>query len=144
MSWVKKRTWLYIFLLLLSTAGLFSYKFIQSTTPSAGAVYQDAPDRVIAGTKARISLRLAVWGPGGPASARYRNIQLLIKSSGDEQWTALRPVRIVDASDGITCLFEFGAPKKSTSALSYRFTFVFDGQQKEVLGKKTIAVVEKQ
>lgn len=139
------RWWLAGLVLLLLPAACAGYLLFQRALPGAGAVYETAPDVVAPGQRASITLRLAVWGaPGtttgpGAAQRRYRQPQLLLSVDGGP-WRALPPAHLAAASDGITCRFDFPVPG-GARRLAYRFRFEFDGQRKEVAGKKTIDVV---
>ena len=110
--------------------------------PGAGATYQDAPDQVAAGGTAQLSLRLAVWGAGGPASARYRDVMLQTHSGDEAQWRAWPPQRVVtDHALGQSFHFELPVPNSPDGWIDYRFTFVFDGRPNTVDGLKRIRIV---
>lgn len=137
--WTRRHAWLWG-ALLLAAAGCYAVlSFMAATVPGAGAAYQEAPDQIEAGDSVGISLRLAVWGAGGAAGGRYRDVRLLVQTDRDAQLTSLRPVRMFEAADGTTYRFEFKVAPEVKS-IDYRFRLMFDNQRKEIPGLKTIAI----
>lgn len=134
----KRHAWVAGALLLLAV-GAAIQTFMSAPAPGAGAAYQQAPDRVRAGAIVAITLRLAVWGAGGAAAGRYRDVRLLARQERVAPWVQLRPLRTSAGADGVTYRFEFVAAP-GARAIDYRFTFIFDGQPKELAGMKTIEV----
>lgn len=109
--------------------------------PGAGAAYLDAPDQVIAGGQAQLTLRLAVWGAGGPASARYRDVLLQTRGDDEAQWRAWPPQRVVfDPATGLSFHFETPVPNSPGGWIDYRYTFVFDGRPNTVDGLKRVRI----
>jgi len=106
--------------------------------PGAGAAYQAAPDRLAAGERGTITLRLATWGAGGAPVERYRDVVLHVRADG-RPWRSVLPSSVTHGADGVTYVFTVQAGQ-GTSALAYRFTFEFDGQPRSVAGMKTIHV----
>lgn len=126
--------------LVAALAGAWFWFAAASFQPGAGAAYQTAPDSVAAGGEAEISLRLAVWGEGGPAAMRYRDVRLSIGAPDAPDWQTLAPSQTLQAADGITYRFVVKAPGAPGAVLAYRFTFVFDGSPSTVEGLKRLAV----
>jgi hypothetical protein len=73
-------------------------------------------------------------------------VKLHTRTSKDADWANWRPTRIdlppqaQDSHPGVTYVFDVKAPDTAGVTLSYRFTFIFDKQKKEVEGMKQIRI----
>lgn len=130
----------------LVALGLLGYCSLRPL-PGAGAAYQEAPDQAVAGRTALLSLRLAVWGKGAPASERYRDVRLHWRLGADlpgaGEWHELLPSRVVNeggSQPGVRYHFTLPVPDAPGQMIGYRFSFVFDGQPNQVEGLKTMRI----
>lgn len=140
--------------ILLALAGLaallalafFGYSSLRPL-PGAGAAYQDAPELAVAGSTARLSLRLATWGAGAAAAARYSDVRLQwrlgaeVENTGE--WRELVASQVVDEGGpqpGVSHHFTLAVPDAPGQLIHYRFRFVFDGQRQQIEGIKTIRI----
>jgi len=112
--------------------------------PGAGAAYQTAPDEVSAGQAARITLRLRVWGSGGPARGRYEAVSLQWRSGAGGAWQTVLPEAVHETPGELAYDFVVATPATPGGTLSYRFTFVFDGVDSSVDGLKVLRLTERQ
>lgn len=122
-------------------ATALAYLALRVPRPGAGAAYQEAPDQAVAGATAELTLRLATWGAGGPAQGRYADVRLQSRESAAQEWSETSPRRVsVGPDSGQTYHFELTIPNTPATTISYRFTFVFDGQTHTVVGIKQIQI----
>jgi len=144
-----RRTWvltsaLFVLAVLLVAGGALFWASGAGFKPGAGAAYQTAPDEVSAGQAARITLRLRVWGSGGPARGRYEHVRLQWRSSAGGEWQTVMPEAARDKPDELVCEFVLTTPATPGAALVYRFNFVFDGIDSIVDGLKVLRLTAQQ
>ncbi|MBZ8140379.1 hypothetical protein CLD22_10765 [Rubrivivax gelatinosus] len=124
---------------LLLPAGLF----VQA---GGGGAYQDEAPATLPDGRLRITLRVMVWGGGGPAAGRFDKMRLQLRSAGGGAgWHELPPEsgpEPVASSAGSALVYRFVVPAEliresggTAAGLEYRFRYTFDGIAQEVPGR---------
>lgn len=139
---MRRTIWLGLGVVVLAGLGLGGFWAQRALLPGAGAANQEAPGQVVAGGTAKLSLRLTVWGAGGPAPGRYHDVHLQVRSGDGAEWQDWTPRQVDTGPDaGLTYRFEVSVPKTPDKWLVYRYRFSFDGQPNSLDGLKLIAIV---
>ena len=141
-----KRNVVAVGLLMLLTGGAFFWLTLR--LPGAGAVFQDSPDRVVAGQVFEINVRAATWGSGGGAHQRYRDMRLQLLLNGQALGPEVAPTKTSREGDRTRFVFQLQAPVRNTmgadldntAVLRWQLRFSFDGQPQEVAGTRPILI----
>lgn len=109
--------------------------------PGGAAAYQDVPPLVLPDGQVRITLRVAVWGAGGPAAGRFTGMRLQVRpAAAAGAWQDLLPEagpEPVPGSEGLALVFRFVVPPAFGPGFEYRFRYAIDGVPQDVPGRFT-------
>lgn len=94
-----------------------------SFRPGGAGAYQDEPPADLGGERALVTLRVAVWGAGGPALGRFTDMRMQVRRAGaeDAQWRDLLPEHepdVVAGSDGRQLIYRFAVLSAGTGGLA--------------------------
>lgn len=108
-------------------------------TPGGAAAYQDVPPRVLPDGAVRVTLRVAVWGAGGPAAGRFSGMRLQVRAAAaGAEWQDVPPEAAPDSvpnSEGRALDYHFAVPAAVGAGFEYRFRYAIDGVPQDVPGR---------